>query len=367
MSEWFSPEELILRAWPATCRVHRDSRLPQTVALADHCTIESGVEVEAAWLACGEHTYIGRNVRMKAHQITLGESCVFFDDARILAIRDVFIGSWSKIGPGCRLMAGDLRIGCEFWMNEHAEIGGGGWRSPGAVLCIGDGCHLGRNSHVNVAEDVTWGNDTAVGMDCVLATHAHWQPVTLGYGRKSGPIKLGRDVAIYSRAVISPGVCIEDGATVAAGAVVATGVGPRELVGGVPAKLICVQQPPRDLDDIVRSMLRSICKMHWPDTDVDERPGWFSARPPGGDEQIVFSEAPQESGEPRLIQITTAEIQGSGRRCIFNVLSRYLDGFSSPTTELLRNALFRYGLRFRYRSYKRGPLDPKRLLEEGFA
>jgi acetyltransferase-like isoleucine patch superfamily enzyme len=173
-------------------------------------------------------------------------------------------------------------------MNERAEIGGGGWRSPGASLFIGDRCHLGRNSHVNVAEDVTWGDDTAVGMDCILATHAHWQPVTLGYARKSGPISLGADVAIYSRAVISPGVSIADGATVAAGAVVTRNVEARALVAGVPARLICVQQPPADLENLVRSMLRSIAQTQWPDADIDEGPNWFYIRLAVLDEDIVI-------------------------------------------------------------------------------
>lgn len=52
------------------------------------------------------------------------------------------------------------------------------------------------------------------------------------------PIIIGNDVWIGARAMILDGVCIGDGAIVAAGAVVTKDVPPYAIVGGVPAKVI---------------------------------------------------------------------------------------------------------------------------------
>ena len=47
---------------------------------------------------------------------------------------------------------------------------------------------------------------------------------------------IGNDVWIGNNAVILPGVNIDNGAIIAAGAVVTKDVSPYEIVGGVPAK-----------------------------------------------------------------------------------------------------------------------------------
>jgi len=51
-------------------------------------------------------------------------------------------------------------------------------------------------------------------------------------------IKIGNDVWIGAHAVILPGVTINDGSVIAAGAVVTRDVPPYSVVGGVPAKAI---------------------------------------------------------------------------------------------------------------------------------
>jgi acetyltransferase-like isoleucine patch superfamily enzyme len=367
MSEWLNADELAARGWPASCRVHRRARLEATqIRLGEHTTIEQGVDVEADELTIGPWSFLGEAARVRGGAIRFAQNCILFERAVVHGLRAVEIGAWSKIGPGCRLMAGSLRIGAEFWMNGGAEIGGGGWRNPAVAVAIGSRCHLGRNSHVNVAEPVTWGDDTAVGMDCVLATHAHWQPVTLGYDRKSGPITLGSDVAIYSRAVVSPGIAIADGGAVAAGAVVTADVPARTLVGGVPARALRTIQPPADLDAVVRAVLREVCGALWPGVPTEDRPAWFRIQPPRG-EAIVYASEPYEADGVRVIQVTATDMPGGETRCVFDIARRSLDGFTSDTTEALRNALFRYGIRFSYRSYVRNRLDPKVLRDYGLA
>ena len=52
------------------------------------------------------------------------------------------------------------------------------------------------------------------------------------------PIRIGNNVWIGAQATVLPGVTIDDGAIVAAGAVVTRDVPANVIVGGVPAKII---------------------------------------------------------------------------------------------------------------------------------
>jgi hypothetical protein len=112
-------------------------------------------------------------------------------------------------------------------------------------------------------------------------------------------------------------------------------------------------------------MLDEICRARWPDARPENRPGWFRLDPPGGD-PIVFSDAACPPAG-RVVLVTRAPLAGTSDCCVFNVFDRYLDGFSSEMTEYLRNAFFRFGLRFRYRNYVRSRLDPSELEANGLA
>ena len=52
------------------------------------------------------------------------------------------------------------------------------------------------------------------------------------------PIRIGNNVWIGAQATVLPGVTIDDGAIIAAGAVVSRDVPANVIVGGVPAKII---------------------------------------------------------------------------------------------------------------------------------
>jgi len=85
------------------------------------------------------------------------------------------------------------------------------------------------------------------------------------YLRTKGPIVLGNDVWIGTRAIILSGVTIGDGAIVAAGSVVTNDVPPYAIVGGNPAKLIRY----RFSDETIAAM-RNIRWWDWP-LEVIER------------------------------------------------------------------------------------------------
>jgi lipopolysaccharide transport system ATP-binding protein len=83
-----------------------------------------------------------------------------------------------------------------------------------------------------------------------------------GHPEGKGNMVIGNDVWIGMGAIIVPGVCIGDGAVVAAGSVVTHHVLPYEIVGGAPARHIKMRFP---VDQI--SMLMQI---RWWDWDIEK-------------------------------------------------------------------------------------------------
>lgn len=93
------------------------------------------------------------------------------------------------------------------------------------VMLDGRRCPLVIGDNVDIAEEVRiWTMEHDPHSD----THA---PV-------GKPVAVENHVWIGSRAIVLPGVCLRRGCVVASGAVVRGDVGPSEIVGGVPAKVI---------------------------------------------------------------------------------------------------------------------------------
>lgn len=131
--------------------------------------------------------------------LELGESCRFG--------REVFLDT-----NGGRIALG-----------RHVRINTGCVLVSYASISIGDDCLIGEYVSIRDAN-----HGTAAGQAMRLQPHA------------CAPIVIGHNVWIGRGAVVLKGVCIGDGAVVAANSVVTHDVAPRTLVGGVPARLIKV-------------------------------------------------------------------------------------------------------------------------------
>ena len=99
---------------------------------------------------------------------------------------------------------------------------------------IGDYCFLqGR---------ISFGNDVMVGPECMfIASNHNFDDLTIPMnqqGEIEKEIIIGNNVWIGARCIILAGSIVEDGAIIAAGAVVSGRVKKNSIVGGVPAKLI---------------------------------------------------------------------------------------------------------------------------------
>ncbi|MEZ6096154.1 MAG: DapH/DapD/GlmU-related protein [Pirellulaceae bacterium] len=65
-------------------------------------------------------------------------------------------------------------------------------------------------------------------------------------------VSIGRGVWVGYRALIVPGVTIDDGAVIAAGAVVTRDVGKGQIVGGNPAQLLKVRENVGWIDSAIK-------------------------------------------------------------------------------------------------------------------
>ncbi|MEU8926706.1 DapH/DapD/GlmU-related protein [Kitasatospora sp. NPDC048545] len=327
------------------------------VEIGPGVVIGRDVRIEADRVLLAADTHIGDRCRITARAVRFAYNCVLFPDVVVHSLGDVQFGEHAKISRDAVLKAGSITTGVEFWMNRRAEIGGGGWRTGDGFFQAGDRCHVGRSTHINTAHAVVLGDDTAIGMDCTVATHAHWQPVTDGFPYGHGPVTLGSNVAVYSRSIISPGVTIGDGATTAAGSVVVRDVPERGLVGGAPARLIRIQEPPPSPLPVLLDSLDAYVTRRWPEVGwKTDHLGQRTAHGPGGAKLILASD--------RVLTVA-APFAGGIRQCSFDISRMVLSGTSSDLSESVRNHLFSIGLRFRYDGYRRARIDARALQASG--
>jgi len=123
-----------------------------------------------------------------------------------------------KIGKGST-----IHMGARFYDPRNISIGEDSIIGEGVVLDGRDKLSIGN--HVDIASEVMIYN----------SEHDVNDPNFLA---KNAPVTIEDYVFIGPRAIILPGVRIEKGAVVAAGAIVTKDVPPFSIAGGIPAKII---------------------------------------------------------------------------------------------------------------------------------
>lgn len=113
-------------------------------------------------------------------------------------------------------------------------------------LNLANGCYINRGCIIdNENALVSIGEYCSIGFGVMLLTTNHdiSNPVKRGGAVKAKPIKIENGVWIGAGAKIMPGVCIQEGAVIAAGSIVTKNVPANNLYAGVPARKI------RDCED----------------------------------------------------------------------------------------------------------------------
>ncbi|HEY4668534.1 MAG TPA: acyltransferase [Tepidiformaceae bacterium] len=89
-------------------------------------------------------------------------------------------------------------------------------------LVIEEGCHLGSEVFIDLADRVTIAARATISMRTMILTHfdAGRSPITARHPRKTGPVTIGRGAYIGAGAIILLGVTVGEEALIPAGSVV---------------------------------------------------------------------------------------------------------------------------------------------------
>jgi acetyltransferase-like isoleucine patch superfamily enzyme len=151
--------------------------------------------------------------------------------SRKFTTRGIIVVSGGRPFPRVFNDGGEIVVGnCQFYSGVRMEVG------EGAVLKIGKGTYLNRNTLVVAKKSVEIGGNCKISWDVVIMDSD--QHTLEDQDTSSAPVVIGDDVWIGCRAIILKGVRVGRGAVIGAGSVVTRDVPSRAVVGGVPAKLI---------------------------------------------------------------------------------------------------------------------------------
>ncbi|GAA4953543.1 acyltransferase [Streptomonospora halophila] len=115
--------------------------------------------------------------------------------------------------------------------------------SAGPLIRIGDGCTIGRGSHVVAHRSIELGDDVFTGPYVYITDQNHvYADVDVPVGRQwpaDDPVRIGDGTWIGANAVVLPGVRLGRNCVVAASSVVRPGDYPdHSVVAGIPGKVV---------------------------------------------------------------------------------------------------------------------------------
>lgn len=179
---------------------------------------------------------------LKHFEMRLGPYLVHASDRMRAAFwrqRGSDLGSKCRIGARCvierpwGLVAGSH---CVFEHEVFLKL-----VNNGARVRLGNRVFIGRGVELDIAEELSVGDNTLLAPGCFITDHSHrhaaWATID-SQGCESGAVRIGADVWLGANVVVLPGVSIGDGAVVGASAVVTKNVSPMVIVAGVPARQI---------------------------------------------------------------------------------------------------------------------------------
>ena len=180
-----------------------------------------------------------KRVWIQADKIELGKEVIWGEDI-IVKVKDTFrIGDYGNLGTNVNIRAHSVDIGPHFFHQEPGlKIGGGGSSFPDAVLKVGARCVF-HNNYINLARQITIGNDVGLSPGSELLTHGFWWSVLEGYPQKYAGITIGNNVHIGQRSMVLQGVTIGNNIVVGANSTVTKDLlEEKAIYAGTPAKFI---------------------------------------------------------------------------------------------------------------------------------
>lgn len=183
----------------------------------------------------------------------LGEDPYMHDSVFVV---DSHIGPWTELGRNTLIM--------ESTFGDYSYTAG----DVSIIYAdVGKFCSIASHSRINPGNHPMWR---------VTQHHMTYRKKQYGFAeadddeffdwRREHRCVVGHDVWLGHGAIIMPGVTVGNGAVVGSGAVVTKDVGPYEIVGGVPAKLIRRRFP-----EDISAKLQQIAWWDWDRATLEAR------------------------------------------------------------------------------------------------
>jgi len=269
--------------------------------------------------------------------LSLGEDVQIDPTAEITA-DFCFLGDRTVVGKNVIIEGNHISIGKEGWLDRGAHIGGGSCNDPSSCLIAGDFLHMGMGSHINIARQVTVGDEVGVGRGTQIFTHGAYLSGYEGFPVVFENVTIG-DRVWLPHAWVNPGVVIGNDVVVAAMTVIPTSMWLPSggLYGGIPCKVLKKKAYPNesvDLANLIASIIGQTYKIigkEWTD-------------------HIYAIDIPMSLQQPPVTRITVKSpphhvIQWT----MFDIDTRTIVGGVNLHSRALKNQLRRNGIRFRYK------------------
>lgn len=246
-----------------------------------------------------------------------GKDVKISDKARVNVSEYFEIGDRSVIRDNVLIEGRHIQIGREAWIDEYTHIGGGSCFDYQSFLKVGDFLHMGKFSHINTARKVIIGDECGIGINTKIFSHGTYLSAYNGFPVQFADVEIG-DRVWLPNAWVNPGVKIGNDVVVAAMSLVNRDLPSGCLAGGIPVKILKENVYPRELTlQEKQQLVANIAK-------------------------DVQMELKLEGNKIRLEHPDTREVS------IFDLEKRIIEGFGNNRSEIVKNQLRRYGIRFKY-------------------
>ena len=158
--------------------------------------------------------------RLESYLLDFTLMCLHF--ATLIPSHTIRNGLWRLVG---------LKLGSNSTLHTGVRV-----YDPKNIR-VGEGTIVGYGCFLDGRAELTIGSHTDIASEVMIYNQEH-DLSSPSFRAVSGKVSIGNYVFIGPRAIILPGVRIEDNAVIAAGAVVTKDVKKGMIVGGVPAKVI---------------------------------------------------------------------------------------------------------------------------------
>lgn len=336
--------------------------------IGKNVVIENGCVLEASVGYIGDDVHIGSECVIRAEKVKIGNNCLLFPRLCVVVKKSFVLGDRGKIGRNTTIRAYSVHIGKEFWCNENAEVGGGGWEKATAVLHIGNNVLLGKGASINVCKPVTIGSCTGIGIDCMIFSHSsgNGQSILKGYKHVELPVTIGNKVSLFTRSIIAPGSVVKNGVTVAAMAFLSGNTEENCLYAGVPAKKVknIKSVPNEEWSNVLKKALRdeeclSLVDGAQHESAITENHILLVDK---------LTQAKLERFRKQGVRIIICKeniVHCETDLTIFDIGTYKISGSTSDFSEKVRNALRRNGIMFSYKEYSPYKLSYKELVDRG--